>query len=74
MEIVDSEVYTFATVQRVHVQLISAESALKIAADKMKKETMCGPESSHWLIFEKEGMVVGEFRVDQVAGWWLVDD
>ena len=74
MVIIDSEVYTFAMAQHVYVQLISAQAPLKLAADKMKRETMRGSESSHRWILEKEGVVVGEFRIDQVAGWWLVDD
>ena len=55
--------------KRVYVQILNVDKAAVIDADSVER-VMDPPK----LVIKKADIQVGEFRIDQVSGWWIQDE
>ena len=67
--------YNFEMPKYVHIQINGVEKPARIRADKVEKRE----DSRGTLLYEKftvmrENEIVGEFKADSIAGWWIEDE
>jgi len=55
--------------KHVYVQILNVDKAAVIDADSVER-VMDPPK----LVIKKADVQVGEFRIDQVSGWWIQDE
>jgi hypothetical protein len=68
-----SEEYTLAMAKFVCVQVRGVEKPAKVAADEVKEEMGGAASPPHRLKLLLGGKPVGEFKFDNIDGWWTED-